>query len=252
MGGYGEKDIWTINYIRNATIRGHVYSLRDKSIIPGVELVFSGQQANKQAISYRDVTKPETGLYSVSVLSGRKYQVSVTKDGRNIATEEFDVPVITNDTTVIEKDFYVPFEDSLSVNRLAFRKIYFDTDEYYLRPESTQELNNLISILKSNPQMNISIDGHCDSRHTEDYNQTLGMNRARAAYDYLIKNGISATRLVTNSYGERRPAVPNDSPENMQLNRRTEFVIIPRAGENASDIKIEGATNNNGTITPKK
>jgi outer membrane protein OmpA-like peptidoglycan-associated protein len=252
MGGYGEKDIWTINYIKNVVIRGHVYSLRDKSIIPGVELVFSGQQANKQAISYRDVTKPDSGTYSVSVLSGRKYQVSVSKDGNNIATEEFDIPMVTNDTTVIEKDFFVPFTDTTAAGRLAFEKIYFDTDEYTLRAESVTELDNLVRILKANPGVNISINGHCDSRNTDEYNIVLGENRAKAAYDYLVKNGVAQTRLVTVSYGERRPAAPNDSPENMQLNRRTEFVIIPREGENPNDIKIQGGTNNNGTITPKK
>ncbi|MGV3586722.1 MAG: OmpA family protein [Adhaeribacter sp.] len=252
MGGYGEKDIWTINYIKNVVIRGHVYNLRDKSIIPGVELVFSGQQANKQAISYRDVTKPDSGTYSVSVLSGRKYQVSVSKDGNNIATEEFDIPVITNDTTVIEKDFFVPFTDTTAAGRLAFEKIYFDTDEYTLRAESVTELDNLVRILKANPGINLSINGHCDSRNTDEYNIVLGENRAKAAYDYLVRNGIAQTRLVTVSYGERRPAAPNDSPENMQLNRRTEFVIIPREGENPADIKIQGGTNNNGTITPKK
>jgi outer membrane protein OmpA-like peptidoglycan-associated protein len=231
MGGYGEKDIWTINYIKNITIRGHVYNLRDKSIIPGVELVFSGQQANRQAISYRDVTKPDSGTYEVSVLSGRKYQVAVTKDGRSIANEEFDVPVVTNDTTVIEKDFYVPFADTAGMGRLAVQRIYFDTDEYDLRAESITELDNLLNVMKGNPQLNISIEGHTDSRNTDAYNITLGENRAKAAYDYLVKNGISPTRLITVSYGERRPVAPNDSPENMQLNRRTEFAIIPRADE---------------------
>ena len=57
---------------------------------------------------------------------------------------------------------------------------------------------------------------------------TLGQNRAEAAYDYLVGKGISPKRLVTVTYGERRPAVPNTSEENMQLNRRTEFKVLPR------------------------
>ena len=251
MGGYGEKDIWTINYIRNVLMRGTVYDLRDNSIIPGVELVFSGQQADKKAISYRDVTKPVTGNYEVNLLSGRTYQISVTKDGRSIATQELEVPVITNDTTVFEKDFYVPFVDSAAVKRFSFRKVYFDTDEYNLRPESIQELDNVIAILKANPTVNISIDGHTDNRATEGHNLQLGNNRANAAYQYLLKNGISDARMIMVSYGERRPVAPNDSPENMQLNRRTEFTIIPLAGEKVEDIKIEGGTNDDLRIVPK-
>jgi outer membrane protein OmpA-like peptidoglycan-associated protein len=251
MGGYGEKDIWTINFIRNVRIRGHVYNMRDSTVVPGVELVFSGQQADKKAISYRDVTKPDSGTYSVELLSGRTYQVAVTKDGNNIATEAFEVPVVTNDTTVIEKDFYVPFMDSVALKRFTFKKIYFDTDEHYLRPESVTELDNLLKVLKANPQINLSIDGHCDSRNSDEYNITLGDNRAKAAYDYLVKNGISDRRLMTVSYGERRPIAPNDSPENMQLNRRTEFNIVPRAGESTDNLKINGNSSNPGLV-PKK
>jgi outer membrane protein OmpA-like peptidoglycan-associated protein len=251
MGGYGEKDIWTINFIRNVRIRGHVYNMRDSTVVPGVELVFSGQQADKKAISYRDVTKPDSGTYSVELLSGRTYQVAVTKDGNNIATEAFEVPVVTNDTTVIEKDFYVPFMDSVALKRFTFKKIYFDTDEHYLRPESVTELDNILKVLKANPQINLSIDGHCDSRNSDEYNITLGDNRAKAAYDYLVKNGISDRRLMTVSYGERRPIAPNDSPENMQLNRRTEFNIVPRAGESTDNLKINGNSSNPG-LAPKK
>jgi len=252
MGGYGEKDIWTINYIRNVLVRGKVYNMRDKSVIPGAELVFSGQQADKKAINFRDVTKPIAGDYNVNLLSGRTYQVTVTKDGRNIATEALEVPVITNDTTVFEKDFYVPFTDSAGTTRFAFRKVYFDTDEYDLRPESIQELDNIVAILKANPTINISIDGHTDARATEQHNKELANNRAKAAYQYLLQNGISDARMIVVSHGERRPVASNNSPENMQLNRRTEFTIIPRAGEKVEDIKIEGGTNNEGRLIPKR
>ncbi|WP_375435843.1 OmpA family protein [uncultured Hymenobacter sp.] len=231
IGGYGEKDIYTINYIKNATIRGRVFSLRDSTVIPGVELVFSGTQADKTALSYRDVTKPLTGDYQVSVLSGRSYQVAVTKDGTNIITEEFAVPISTNDSTVVEKNFYVPYVDTTS--QVAFKNIYFDTDKYKLRPESITELQSISSILQANPGVNISIEGHCDSRNTDEYNIVLGQNRADVAYNYLKKSGIAETRMVTVSYGERRPAAANDSPENMQLNRRVEFRPIVKEGEAA-------------------
>ncbi|UOQ51363.1 OmpA family protein [Hymenobacter cellulosivorans] len=237
IGGYGEKDIYTINYIKNAIIRGKVYSQRDSTIIPGVELVFSGTQADKTALSYRDVTKPETGDYQVSVLSGRTYQVAVSKDGKNIETQEFAVPVSTSDSTVIEKNFYVPYVDTTSIAGVNFKKIYFDTDKYKLRPESIKELNNISGILKANPGLNISIEGHCDSRNTDEYNIVLGQNRADAAYNYLKKSGVAETRLTTVSYGERRPAATNDSPENMQLNRRVEFRPILKEGEAMPSLK---------------
>jgi outer membrane protein OmpA-like peptidoglycan-associated protein len=137
------------------------------------------------------------------------------------------------------------------MKRFTFKKIYYDTDEYYLRPESVQELDNIVKVLKANPQINLSIDGHCDSRNTDEYNMMLGDNRAKAAYDYLVKNGISDRRLMTVSYGERRPIAPNDSPENMQLNRRTEFNIVPRAGETTDNSILKDKAANTGASTKK-
>ena len=229
IGGYGEKDIYTINYIKNAIIQGKVFSSRDSTtVVPGVELVFSGAQADKTALSFRDITKPD-GAYQVAVLSGRTYQVAVSKDGQNIETQEFAVPVSTNDSTTITKNFYVNYIDTTS--QVAYKSIYFDTDKYKLRPESITELNNLSAILMATPGINISIEGHCDSRNTDEYNMVLGQNRAEAAYNYLKKQGVAETRMTTVSYGERRPAAPNDSPENMQLNRRAEFKPVLQEGQ---------------------
>ncbi len=231
IGGYGEKDIYTISYIKNINVKGTVFSKRDSTqAISGVELVFNGTQADKTAISFRDVTK-EDGTYGVKVLSARTYQVAVNKDGKNIETQEFAVPISTNDSTSIVKNFYVDYIDTSAIANSRFAKIYFDTDKYKLRPESIVALNNTATILKANTGVNISIEGNCDSRNTDEYNMVLGQNRADAAKNYLVKQGVASARLTTVSYGERRPAAPNDSPENMQLNRRDEFRVVLKEGE---------------------
>ena len=240
IGGYGEKDIYTINYIKNANIVGKVFSSKDSTtVIPGVELVFSGAQADKTALSFRDISKAD-GAYQVAVLSGRTYQVAVSKDGKNIETQEFPVPVSTNDSTTITKNFYVNYIDTTSTNILASKNIYFDTDKYKLRPESITRLNEISQILTANVGINISIEGHCDSRNTDEYNMVLGQNRAEAAFNYLKKQGIAEARMTTVSYGERRPAAPNDSPENMQLNRRDEFKVVLAEGQTMPNMSPGG------------
>jgi outer membrane protein OmpA-like peptidoglycan-associated protein len=250
IGGYGEKDIYTINYIKNANIVGKVFSKQDSTtVIPGVELVFSGKQADNTALSFRDISKPD-GAYQVAVLSGRTYQVAVSKDGKNIETQEFAVPVSTNDSTTITKNFYINYVDTTSQNLFAAKNIYFDTDKYKLRPESITRLNEISQILMANPGINMSIEGHCDSRNTDEYNMVLGQNRANAALNYLKKKGVAETRMTTVSYGERRPAAPNDSPENMQLNRRDEFKVVLKEGETMPVINNNsGASTTTGTGT---
>lgn len=243
IGGYGEKDIYTINYIKNTTVKGQVLTQADSIALPGVELIFNGFQADKRPISYRDVTKPDSATYSVTMLSGRKYQVQLSLDGKVLETQEFDVPVVLNDTTTITKNFYIRMADSTATRiagttpstkpaaAIKMETIYFATDKYELRAESIQELDQIAEVMKANPMLNISIEGHTDSRATDSYNMTLGQNRADAAFDYLVSKGISPKRMVTVTYGESRPAVPNTSADNMQLNRRTMFKVLPRQGQ---------------------
>ncbi|HEY4651928.1 MAG TPA: OmpA family protein [Pontibacter sp.] len=231
IGGYGEKDIYTINYIRNVRVQGQVFSKVDSLALPGVELIFNGLQADKRPISYRDISRPDSASYRVDVLSGRNFQVQLSKDGQLITTEELEVPMTLNDTTTITRNFYIDYVDTTATRAgvLAMKPIYFDTDEHNLRPESVNELDRVVAYMKANPLVNVSIEGHCDSRASDEYNMKLGESRAVAAYEYLKSKGISERRLVTVSYGERRPAVPNTSAENMQLNRRTEFKVLERA-----------------------
>ncbi|OGX81079.1 hypothetical protein BEN49_16215 [Hymenobacter coccineus] len=230
IGGYGEKDIYTINYIKNATVKGKVFAKDSTTVIPGVELVFSGKQADNTPLSFRDVSKPD-GSYQVAMLSGRTYQVAVSKDGKNVETQEFAIPVSTNDSTTITKNFYIAYIDTSMSSMYPYSKIYFDTDKYKLRPESIVVLNDIAQKLVAAPGLNIQVEGHCDSRNTDEYNMVLGQNRADAAKKYLVTKGVADTRLTTVSYGERRPAAPNDSPENMQLNRRDEFRVVLKEGE---------------------
>jgi outer membrane protein OmpA-like peptidoglycan-associated protein/tetratricopeptide (TPR) repeat protein len=254
IGGYGEKDIYTINYIKNATIKGRVFALRDSSAVPGAELVFNSQSADKKAISFRDVTKPDSGTYSVNVLSGRSYQVNISKDGKLITTEAFEVPMVTQDSAAaITKDFYVTYVDSAAIKAeiaardKSFKTIYYTTDQYDLRPESITELDKIVRVLKANPTINLSVEGHTDKRNSDSYNMSLGKNRSVSAYKYLVDQGIDAKRLVTISYGERRPAAPNDTEENMQLNRRSEFRVILKKGQTLKDLNLTEGISKPGT-----
>jgi OOP family OmpA-OmpF porin len=72
------------------------------------------------------------------------------------------------------------------------------------------------------------VAGHTDSIGTEEYNQDLSVRRAESVADYLVQNGVSRDRLRVVGYGETRPKVPNDTPENRQQNRRVVLSILER------------------------
>jgi len=93
-----------------------------------------------------------------------------------------------------------------------------------LRPDAVNILRETVTILQRYPDMKVEVAGHTDSTGPAAYNQTLSERRAKAVYDYLISNGISANRLIGPvGYGSTRPIAPNDTREGRAKNRRTEL-----------------------------
>jgi outer membrane protein OmpA-like peptidoglycan-associated protein len=115
---------------------------------------------------------------------------------------------------------------------LKLNNIYFDFDKSSLREASIKELDKLIAILKSNPNAKVEFSAHTDSKGSDQYNMELSKRRAFAARNYIVNKGIAASRSKLETYGKSKPAVPNtnedgsDNPENRQLNRRVEIVVI--------------------------
>ena len=108
IGGFGEKDIYTINYIRPAKIAGSVYSRQDSMAVAGIEIKLSGFQANRSSILFNAITSPDSGRFELTPLSGRSYQVEFIKDGKVIASDKLEVPVVVQtESPVIKKNFYI-------------------------------------------------------------------------------------------------------------------------------------------------
>jgi outer membrane protein OmpA-like peptidoglycan-associated protein len=114
-------------------------------------------------------------------------------------------------------------------NSIVLKNIFFDVNKWDLKPESKTELNKIIDFLKKNPSVKIEISGHTDNSGDRKNNLTLSLNRAKAVYDYLVLEGkISSSRLSYKGYADLKPKVPNTSPENKAINRRTEYKILSK------------------------
>jgi outer membrane protein OmpA-like peptidoglycan-associated protein len=80
--------------------------------------------------------------------------------------------------------------------------------------------------MRENPTLEIEIIGHTDNMGDVNYNLALSRRRAGQVMEYLIKNGIEASRIQTNGFGASQPIAPNDNEDMRQLNRRVEFRIL--------------------------
>jgi outer membrane protein OmpA-like peptidoglycan-associated protein len=104
-------------------------------------------------------------------------------------------------------------------------KILFGFDKSDLTPEARKNLGDLITILNKYPDTNIEIQGHTDSKGSEEYNMALSERRANTVAAYLKANGINSSRITTKGFGESAPKYSNDTEEGMAQNRRVEFLI---------------------------
>ncbi|MFM2335639.1 MAG: hypothetical protein RIS91_1642 [Bacteroidota bacterium] len=120
--------------------------------------------------------------------------------------------------------------NSLASEEPQIRNIYYELDKYIITDESKRELNNLVVFLKAHPNIIIEITSHTDARGSDAYNLKLSQNRAKAAKDYIVAQGIDPKRVMSIGMGETQllNRCANDvicSDEEHVINRRTEYVI---------------------------
>ena len=114
-----------------------------------------------------------------------------------------------------------PSEFALNAN---LKTIYFDFDKYDIRPNDAKVLDANAAWLKSNGDNLLLIEGHCDERGTNEYNLALGEKRAKAAMNYLVAQGIQASRITIISYGKERPTCTEKTEDCWAKNRRDMFL----------------------------
>ena len=108
--------------------------------------------------------------------------------------------------------------------------VLFDTGAATLKPGADLSLDRLATYLKAHPQTKVSIEGHTDSRGSEEYNEELSKRRADAVAKALVVRGVSADALSAVGRGKGYPVATNDTDAGRQQNRRVEIVFSDASG----------------------
>jgi outer membrane protein OmpA-like peptidoglycan-associated protein len=103
------------------------------------------------------------------------------------------------------------------------RNVHFALDKSALSTASTQVLDEIVRVLKAHPTISIDLSGHTDPRAPQAYNQALGMRRAVAVRNYLLKQGISPQRMTIRSFGFSQRRSNERGVQPYALDRRVEF-----------------------------
>lgn len=254
-GGFGYQDIYRITFITEKPLmlsnEDNLLAYSDKPILENVieeEIIIEGMDLTVlKGIIYDSITKQPllaeieiidnqtgikistfnsnsvTGRYLIPLPAGKNYGIAVKSPTYLFHSENFDIPFRSGYNEII-KD--VPLLKVVPGSRIVLRNVFFDTDKYFLRPESKSELNRLVDLLNEYPTMKIEVSGHTDIRGSLEHNITLSRNRANSVVTYLIEKGINKERLVFEGYAFNQPIATNDTEEGRQLNRRVEFKIL--------------------------
>ena len=143
-------------------------------------------------------------------------------DGDGVTDDKDQCPDTERGAVVDEKGCYKELTESVTIDLL----LEFDYNKADIREEHKAEIKRVADFMRKYPTSRASLEGHTDSRGSDDYNQSLSERRAAAVQQYLVDvEGISAARLSSAGFGESKPKVENDSQENMQRNRRVSAVI---------------------------
>lgn len=113
-----------------------------------------------------------------------------------------------------------------AIQTISDSRVYFAFNRYNIDSQGDAILKREAELMKQFPSIHVRIEGNCDDRGTQEYNLALGERRARAAYDYLVSNGVNPGQLEMISYGKENPAVLGTGEAVWAKNRRDDFRVI--------------------------
>ncbi|MDD7884429.1 OmpA family protein [Flavivirga sp. 57AJ16] len=227
--GKGGFDIYTAtNDEIIQTIKGKVLDLETKIKLPNTLVILKDDEGHEIS---RQLTKANA-TYKFDVIPFESYSIVTQKDGFKdgdfnfITTRSYNTAYTKDLELLTTEPVITKVEDEL---RIVLENIYFDFNKWSVKEASFISLNKVVKVLKAHPEIKLVINAHTDNKGRDSYNLNLSKKRAASAVTYLTDNGINKNRLQSKGYGETKPKIDckNDcTKENLQTNRRVEFVIL--------------------------
>ena len=204
------------------TIRGNVTANKDKRALSGVTVTLK----NECDGSTQSFITGADGHYQFEICEGCDYLIEAIKD--NFGSRGNKIKKLGKGGPKNINANLSMFEEG---DVVAIDNIYYDYGRCNIRTDASQELDRIAIMLKRYKNMSIEIRSHTDSRATTEFNQKISDGRSKAVIKYLVKRGISTSRLEGTGYGESQ--LLNECGDGVEcteeqhaLNRRTEFKVI--------------------------
>ncbi len=168
------------------------------------------------------VQSTANGLYQATIPSGKVFTIELESKGFVNRIEKLDIRTLQ--LKKLELNFQLqPIEVGTLV---SLKSILFNMGTTALLEESYPELNAVVDFMKSNPKVEIELEGHTDNRGDAKKNLALSKERVDRIKAYLVSKGVASRRISGKGFGGTKPIATNDSEEARKLNRRVEFLIV--------------------------
>jgi len=236
-GGKGNDDIYSFSEQRSLQLECvqelvvKVVDSKTRNIIADASLTLYDNLYKELGTS--DKYADNGYRFNTDYSCGETYRVKASKDGyitREEAVKLNNLTGISERTIVLEqKRVEVKKNDDL-FKVLNLKPIYFDYDKDNIRPDAAIELAKVVEVLMENPSIKIDVRSHTDSRGSDSYNLKLSERRARSTGQWIIAQGIDASRVSYKGYGETQ--LVNGCKNGVKCsdgqheeNRRSEFIV---------------------------
>jgi outer membrane protein OmpA-like peptidoglycan-associated protein len=196
------------------------YSLREGSPKPSVLQVRRNYANAIKSLGGEILLDEYITLTARLVKSGKEYWISVAvyNDGNDYTLTVLEIAAMVQEVTANE------MLDALNKDGFIALYINFDTGKSDIKPESQPIVAQIAELLKANPDLKVSIEGHTDNVGTPAANKTLSESRAKSVLNAVAALGVPAARMGSVGWGQERPVADNRSEEGRAKNRRVEIV----------------------------
>ena len=194
-----------------------------KKLLIAVAAIFMVTGCSKQPSLENAAETTQQSAQSTQITAENEAGAAINEN-ESVSTENANV----EEQTIGEETKVSVAADQKFAKNLANIVIYFDFDKYNIRPDQWPKVEQLAELIKKNPaNYTIRIEGNCDEWGTEEYNYALGLKRAKAVKDALIKLGVDPKKLTIISYGELNPVCTAHAKWCWRKNRRDNFTYLP-------------------------
>ncbi|MDT0541074.1 OmpA family protein [Croceitalea sp. P059] len=228
-GGKGGDDIYKFRFVPSLSVQGVVTDAINLKTLDSVQISLFNQATGE--LMSKTMTDAN-GKYQMLISRNVNYRIEAVRKTHPHKSVYFNTRTTGRAARLVRQD--IELEPILDVKVLAgLKKIYYDFNKADIRPDAAIELDKVVKLMtETYPEMIIKLEAHTDPVGSHAYNDQLSERRAKSAYEYLLANGVPRNHILSyKGFGKRVPinectSKQDCTPEELELNRRTEFPVV--------------------------